>query len=176
MRRSEAKSRNGAKSYTFTQPNLHPFVSLCQRLSFVLWYTSQQIWDRMLLSCLFQNGQIDLNFLNLMIVLIKTTLDLWLFQRLPFDWKNPLGYLIAACLQYVMTKCFFIYVASLSSFGIGFYLFSMAMSEDMKLNLNSIKRDSKTRRHQSEAIKQLAKFVQIHTLSKQLSNTFNVQL
>lgn len=51
---------------------------------------------------------------------------------------------------------------------------SVAMSEDIKLNLNSIKRNTKTRRNQSAAIKQLPRFVQIHTLSKQLSENFKV--
>lgn len=75
-----------------------------------------------------------------------------------------------------MTKCFFIYVSSITSFGIGLFWFSVALSKDMKYSLNSVKPKKKTKDMELEILKKLSKFIRIHNLSKQLSEiNLNIQ-
>ena len=62
-------------------------------------------------------------------------------------------------------------MASLTSLGIGASLFSLAMFNDMRSNLNSVNENSKSRRrgNKVEALKHLHQFIEINSRSKELS-------
>lgn len=95
-----------------------------------------------------------------------TSFFVFILQRLPFNWKNPFGYLAAITLQYALTRCFFIYVGSFASFSVGAFLFSWAMSKDVKCSLNPINRKRNARKRTPKIFWQLTKFIQIHSDSK----------
>ena len=90
-------------------------------------------------------------------------------QRLPFDWENLAGFLFATNILYVITIYFFLYVSSLTSFGIGNFLLFNAIARDIRSDLNSIRVNNKTRRNQRTSVEQINKFIQFFSIFKQLS-------
>lgn len=90
-------------------------------------------------------------------------------QRLPFNWNNPLGFLFAICLQYILIKYYYFYVASLSSFGIGAFLIFTIGSIDIKDNLTAINDNAKHRKNKEETFEQLKNYIETFSHLKQLS-------
>lgn len=103
-------------------------------------------------------------------VLSKCIFSIGIF-RYPIDWKNPIGYLIIAATQFIMNTYNFFFMATLMSFGIGGYLFLIAVNKDMQLNLISIgKRCKADAGGHSRTFKHLIDFVETHSDSKEFSD------
>lgn len=98
---------------------------------------------------------------------------LYHFFRFPFDINNPVGYLIAFTLQYIVFACMFINIACFASTGIGSYMFAIGITKDVRSVLNPINDIGKTRQNQAEIEKQLSEFVVQHSLGKKLRILFN---
>lgn len=99
----------------------------------------------------------------------------WLFrfQRFPFDWKNPLGYLVAVYLQHAMIKYMFILISLLTSLGSGAFMFCLTALDDITDCLKSVNGYAKTKGKQSKAIERIAQYIQLHSDIKQLSKPIN---
>lgn len=89
--------------------------------------------------------------------------------RTPFDWRNPIGYLVAVTMQYVMIMYLLSTVGCALVFAIASYLFSIAMSKSIKLNLCSINRKAGDEIHRMRLMEQLVEFIEYHSRVKQLS-------
>ena len=99
------------------------------------------------------------------------TLNCIKIQRLPFDWRNPFGFLVAIAIQYVMLSYTLIVAAVMMTLAIGAYLFGMAASKCIKGSLFNISRNIKARRSRKHVMKQVIEFVEFHSTVKQLSET-----
>lgn len=90
-------------------------------------------------------------------------------QRFPFDWKNPIGYLVAVSFQYLTIRNLYMFAANLISLGIGLHLFTLSVTSDIKIQLNSISQIAKPKRNRKQIIKYLLDFVRNNSFEKQLS-------
>lgn len=91
------------------------------------------------------------------------------YARLPFVWKNPLGYFAAISLQYIMGYHFFTFLGNVSFLGIGAFLFTVAAVKDLKFALKPIGKRGVLARNQEWTLSQLSGFMQFQAQVKQLS-------
>lgn len=68
--------------------------------------------------------------------------------RFPFDWRNPIGYLIALSSQFIADTYFFIFVACVVAFGLGIFLFLLAAAKDIKTDLRLLNKCAKLTKNQ----------------------------
>lgn len=90
------------------------------------------------------------------------------FHRLPFDWKNPFGYLAAFALQYCGQSFLLFGFANGASAAIGAYMFIISMINDIEISLKLIGKSVKSK-DQMEMLKTFVDTVQFHGIVKQLS-------
>lgn len=112
---------------------------------------------------------------NCNVVLLKNDLFIFYFFgfRFPFDCKHPVSYLVAICLQYIMTFYIFFVIASLVSLGIGAFILSILSSTEIKLYLDSVRRNAINEKTKLKSLKRLADFVDFHAEVKELSDILN---
>lgn len=93
--------------------------------------------------------------------------------RLPFDWKTPSGYLIAVIFQSMLAAYHFFLTSTITTFGIGTYLFLLSPIEDIKVNFDSTthRKPNMQRTPRIRNVRKLCEFVEIHADSKQLSDS-----
>lgn len=103
-------------------------------------------------------------------------LDFDTYSRFPFDWKNPLGYLIAITIEYIMFIFVFLYGGGEVCFGIGSFLFSVAASTDIKADLKEIGMHGVLPENRKWTLYKLSNFIQVHAQLKQLSCITILQL
>lgn len=89
-------------------------------------------------------------------------------SRFPFDWENPIGYLIAITLQLELISWNLRFMANLVSFGVACLLFTFQAAKDMKYDLHKINKNVKTKQTRSQTVEQLTEFIQFVT-SRELS-------
>lgn len=87
--------------------------------------------------------------------------------RLPFDWKNPSGYLIAVCIEGIVSLPVLHYFAFIVSFGLGGYFFAIASVKDMKADMQSVNEAAKIK--QSDCLKHINEFAHLHANTIRLS-------
>lgn len=95
--------------------------------------------------------------------------DLYVIQRFPFGINNPVGYVIAFTLQYVVFACMFINVSCFGSTGIGCWKFAIAYTEDIRNILTEIDDIAQDAEYQIKLDQKLSEFIVQHSLGKQLS-------
>lgn len=101
----------------------------------------------------------------------------FMIVRFPFDWKNPCGYLIAFTLQFTMLIGLYFYVACTFSFGIGIYMFGIALINDIKTNFHSINKSANsTKNNQIRLFKLLSDAIRLDSIVKQLSQIKILQM
>lgn len=96
--------------------------------------------------------------------------------RLPFDWRNPLGYTIAFIFQFILSMDLLITILSLTIYAIGTCLILMSLAEDIKCDLNSVKMNARHKKHSGNRLQMFVEFshlIQFHSSSKQLSTNLN---
>lgn len=71
--------------------------------------------------------------------------------RLPFDWKNLMGYTCAVAVQYMVGVCMFSIIANLLSLGFGAFLYAVRATTDITANLELINKTIKAKRHQKKS-------------------------
>lgn len=89
--------------------------------------------------------------------------------RFSFEWNNPTGYLFASAIQYMIVTFVFYFVACSSTIAIAVYLFTMDATNDIIENLQSINEAAKSEENLSNAMIQIAEFIEYHSILKQLS-------
>lgn len=89
--------------------------------------------------------------------------------RFPFDWKNPLGYLVAVILQYVAISYCLVFVFDVAFFGIGYCLcFTSIITKIVKKDLKIINENAASDTNRWLTINLIIEFIQSHSSLKRL--------
>lgn len=94
-------------------------------------------------------------------------------RRFPFDWKTPLGFLIAMGAQYTVLSYLTMIGGCVLVLGIGTFLYLMTMSKCIKSCLFAIGRNAELKSNRTHIEEQLIEFIQYHSRVKQLSKFFS---
>lgn len=94
------------------------------------------------------------------------------FERFPFDATNPIGYICAVTLQYIMLARNFLFVSVATSYGIGVFLYIRTITEDIKHCLKSMNIKAKSKKNELYALEMLKNSIQLHSKAKQLSKSW----
>lgn len=99
---------------------------------------------------------------------IANYVKIFVIKRFPFEWKNPLGYLIAIGIQYAITAYGVLIGACIISLGIGSFLYVIASTKCIRGNLFAINRctNDSDKQHIWD---QFIEFIQYHSRVKQFS-------
>ena len=92
-------------------------------------------------------------------------------NRFPFDWKNPVGYLIAVVLEYIIVSLALRYMGCFLGYGFGGYFFVMAIAKDLKSFVKSIGKSAKkcqSTTSEQKILQNLCEFIRLHTSVKKL--------
>lgn len=84
-------------------------------------------------------------------------------HRFPFNWQNPLGYLIALTLIFISHLIFLRFIMCCLSFGIGVFVIVTSLTMDIKNDLIAFNDRTKTEPNPILLSKSLIQFVQIHS-------------
>lgn len=95
------------------------------------------------------------------------------FSRVPFDWKNPIGYLIAIIWEYITVVYAFMVVGILTTFGFGTFLLALTALDDVKVGLKKINDLAKFEKNRAQTSNLLGDSIQFHGRLMQLSNLFH---
>lgn len=90
-------------------------------------------------------------------------------SRFPFDCKNPVGYLVAIVLLYIMIFYMFFVIASMLSLGIGTFILAVLSTVEIKRYMNLVSEHAISKKNRSKSLQLLADFVDFHSGLKQLS-------
>lgn len=97
-------------------------------------------------------------------------------QRYPFDTKNPMGFLAANVILYVIVLVSIIILKCIVLLGVSTMPLLFPLTDDIKCELNAIQQSLKDKRHRSKMAKPLSQFVQFHSDTRQLSGNFSQML
>lgn len=86
--------------------------------------------------------------------------------RLPFDWKNPIGYLIAVTIQVAMLLIVYGDIACIWAFVVSAFLFALTAASDLNLELTEINKNTKTKRTRLYVRAQLIELLQFYSRFK----------
>lgn len=92
---------------------------------------------------------------------------------LPFDWRTPVGYLIAFAIEFAAFSCILIASNCLMGFLIGSTEMLMAIVVDIKEALNTLNDGYKTEKNPLKLKQSICDFVQFHADTTQLSEQEN---
>ena len=84
-------------------------------------------------------------------------------RRFPFDWKNPLGFLLATSLEFVMLFFSSRYLACFLILGFGMFMYGLSFAKDMIAELHSINKWAKAKKSETNILKRLIEIVIMHT-------------
>lgn len=84
-------------------------------------------------------------------------------------WKNPIGYLMAILLQFFVTLWETRYVACFINLALVIFMFSFVKTKDIKNCVRSINESVKAENSESDIMKQLIVFIDMHNDAKELS-------
>lgn len=90
-------------------------------------------------------------------------------KRLPYDWKNPYGYMVAVVAQLLWASFAFTYIGCVLALSFGCFMFSLAMIKILKNDLHSIDKMARDKNSRSDMYKKLCEFLETHANTKQLS-------
>lgn len=99
-------------------------------------------------------------------------------KRFPFDWSNPIGYLIAIILEYIIWTYEYFIVACTLSLAIGGYWFAISATKEIQHTLHLINDAAQANDVcQSNELKLLiAEFIYAHGVVKKLSKKFKISI
>lgn len=92
-----------------------------------------------------------------------------LLCSVPFDWKNPLGYLVVFVIQSIIVWHNFCFTSAMVSFAIGIFLFVTALLKDVIRCLHQFNSKVKLKKNRSDADQKLPKIIEYLSTIKQLS-------
>lgn len=90
-------------------------------------------------------------------------------KRIPFDWKNPTGYLLSTAAMLTCLNCASQCTASLMFLAVGAFIFAITFVKDMKCKLHTINEMVKDKKSRKHMYKELSEFIWTHANAKQLS-------
>lgn len=175
------KLKNGRKLRILSLHYLYRPLSCGQNRCYAFICILQPIWGTMYLNWHFQSGKNRIIFVWILQKL-KSKFYLYNVRRVPYDWKNPIGYLVTTIYQYISLRRMLGLLELFVMFGIGSLLFVITVVRDMKMILKSAnERAIAGKQNQSQALKKLHEFIKIHAMLKELSvihsqSFYNIQL
>lgn len=89
-----------------------------------------------------------------------------IMTRLPFDWKNVIGYLIAVAIQVAMLLIVYGDIACIWTFVVSAFLFALTAARDLNLELTEINKNTKTKRTRWYVRAQLIELLQFYSRFK----------
>lgn len=92
-----------------------------------------------------------------------------LIQRLPFDWKNPSGFLLAICFQYAALFYASRYLACFLTLAFGLFMFTFSYVKDMIAQVHSIDKYAKAKLSEQDVLNRLAEIIDMHSDIRVLS-------
>lgn len=93
-------------------------------------------------------------------------------NRFPFDWKNPVGYLVAVAVQLHMTLIIVRYIECFLIFGLAGVLFGFSIANDIKNNLKQFNKIAKSKKSiLPNIMEQLVALIHFDVDLRQLSQT-----
>lgn len=90
--------------------------------------------------------------------------------RFPFDWKNPVGFLMTAIIAYALFQHTLSCATYMVCYGIGMNFYIVSLIEDIKCHLNVINNNIRTEVNRIEISNQISEYLQLHSDSTQLSS------
>lgn len=106
-------------------------------------------------------------------LIIGSSISYWLcikhILRLPYDWKNPIGYLVAVSALLLWALFPFQYMGCIITLAFGVFMFATALVKDLNGVLHSINSMINDKESRNEMYKELSEFIRIHANAKQLS-------
>lgn len=100
----------------------------------------------------------------LLIRILDTNLTLKIIlknHRLPFDWKNPLGYAISVYLQLTLAFNSIRYIECFLIYGFAGLLLAFSIVKDIKNALNRFNKRARTKKFVTHGMKKLSKLIQL---------------
>lgn len=100
-------------------------------------------------------------------------------HRFPFNWKNPVGFLVAISIQYTITAYGLTFCACVFGLAVGCFLYVIALNKIIKASLFNFSQNTRAKIDQIILLEQLIEFIELHSGAKQLSrinNFFEPQL
>lgn len=92
-------------------------------------------------------------------------------NRLPFDWKNPIGYLIVIVLQSVSSFLVLQFLTCMTICTLGSFLFAWSFAKDWKNHLQALHQMVHTKSSKTDILENLNEFIRSHSTEKQLSQS-----
>lgn len=94
------------------------------------------------------------------------------FSRIPFDSKNPPGFLIAFTLQYIIISYELYVIACVLSLAVGAYLFAIAATNEIESGIHDINESTQIKpKNRLNFLQQFSIFISVHSTVKQLSKS-----
>lgn len=93
-----------------------------------------------------------------------------LLKRVPFDWRNPIGYFFAVASECIIVGYEFITIACTLSFAIGVFWLTVSTIREIQHILHSINAKAQAKKNQRMKLKVLfSELIDTHVGIKQLS-------
>lgn len=97
-------------------------------------------------------------------------------KRLPFDWRNPFGFLVANTIQCVMLSYALLIGACALVLAIGGFLYIIELSKCIKHRLFALGPRTDAKTNLTCILNQLAEFIELHSNVKQLTESIFFRL
>lgn len=96
-------------------------------------------------------------------------------KRLPFDWKHPIGYLVAMIITYIIVCYAYIVIACTVTLGIGAFCYVISATKEIQRILNSINHNAHPNENHVNELKILfSEYIHAHRVAKQLSRIYKL--
>lgn len=93
-----------------------------------------------------------------------------MIQRVPYDWKNPIGYFVTTIYQYISLQRFLGFFGLGAILGLASLLFEFVIIRGMKSDLKSFNNNAIAgEQNKLQAVNGLNEFIKLHSIVKQLS-------
>lgn len=140
----------------------------------VIYFTTLPMLEMIFLSCHSLIGQCYYTAIHRFIFFCSSFSNLdsifneefCLHFRYPFEWKNPVGYLVAYIIQYIGIGVMSFFVACCASAGVGFAVFVMLFTKDIKVNLKTVNKKAKSKGDHTQLLMDFCDVIEMHALTK----------
>lgn len=96
-----------------------------------------------------------------------------LIYRIPYDWRNPIGYLVITLYHYISLQQICGFLGLGATLGVGALLLGITTIRDMKIVLKSTNNNAIAgEENKVQALKKLNEFIEIHGMVKELSEIY----
>lgn len=104
---------------------------------------------------------------NIKILRISFTYHFWL--RFPFDWRNPIGYIVVLIVEWLLMVCIVHCFACAFGLLLGIYQIMMSIGDDIKMRLYNLNEKYQIDGNCTEMEDCLISIVHLHTKAMELS-------